>query len=176
MSSTFTGPLRVFKRNNPTNNGTIALDNTGATNATQQVQFTTTPSAGVITTYGIGNQSTTVDVIVVPAGALIENFRFYETSAPSALTGGVITISSGSTTLGTITPTTTAGVVSYVPAATAAAATFLANVGVNDASLVFTMGTISGVTGTLAGVLSVSYTARNVDGSINAYGSGFTNS
>lgn len=176
MSSTFTGPLRIFKRNNPTNNGVIAPDNTGATNATQQVQFTATPSAGAIVTYGIGNQSTNVDNVVLPAGAIIENIRFFETSAPSALTGGVITISSGATTLGTITPTTSNGVVSFVPAATSAAIAFLANVGVNDVTLTFTMGAISGVTGTLAGVFSVSYTARNVDGSITAYGAGLTNS
>ena len=93
MSVTFNQPIRVYKYNNPTNNGTIAPDNSGAVAATQQVQFTSTPAAGVITTYGIGNQSSTVDSVVVPAGAIITNIKFFEISAPSAITGGVITVS-----------------------------------------------------------------------------------
>jgi len=176
MSVTFNQPIRVYKFNNSTNDGTIAPDNSGAVSATQQVQFKTTPSAGAITTYGIGNASTTVDSVVIPAGAIISNIRFFETSAPSAITGGVITISSGSTTLGTITPTTSAGVVAFTPAATSAAITFLSNVGTSDITLTFTMGTISGVTGTLAGTFDVSYTARNYDGSITNVGQGYTNS
>ena len=64
---------------------------------------------------------------------------------------------------------------SKFPAISAASA-ILANVGVNDVAVTFTVGTTSGVTGTLAGVFSIDYTARNVDGSIIAYGSGYTNS
>jgi len=176
MSVTFNQPIRVYKYNNSTNNGTIAPDNSGAVAATQQVQFTATPSAGAITTYGIGSQSSTADNIVIPAGAIITNIKLFETSAPSAITGGVITVSSGSTTLGTITPTTSAGIVTFTPAATSAAITFLANVGTSDVTLTFTMGTISGVTGTLAGTFTVDYTARNYDGSITNVGQGYTNS
>jgi hypothetical protein len=117
-----------------------------------------------------------VDNIVVPAGAIINNIQFFETSAPSALTGGVITVSSGATTLGTLTPTTSYGIVTLSPANTSAAMAFLANVGTSDVTLTFTMGAISGVTGTLAGTFNVAYTPRNIDGSIIAYGSGFTNS
>ena len=175
MSSTFTGPIRIFKRNNPTNNGVIAPDNTGAASCSQQVSFSGVNAAGAITTYGIGSQSTTADSIVLPAGALISNVRLFETTAPSAFTGMVITVAIGATTIGTITPLTTGGIISYVPATTTAAAALLANVGVNDVTLTFTVGTTSGLTGTLAGVFDVSYVARNIDGSIIPYGSGYTN-
>jgi hypothetical protein len=176
MSVTFNQPVRIYKYNNPTNNGVIAPDNTGATRCTQEVQFFATPSAGAITTYGIGSQSTTVDSIVIPAGSIISGIKFFESSAPSALTGGVITVSIGGTAIGTITPTTSNGVVQFITAATSAAVTTQANVGTSDVTLVFTMGTISGVTGTLAGTFSVEYTARNIDGSIINVGQGYTNS
>lgn len=175
MSSTFTTPLRVFKRNNPTNNGVIAPDNTGAANCSQQVTFSGVNAAGAITTYGVGSQSTTADAVVIPAGSMITNVRLFETTAPSAFTGMVITVAINGTTIGTITPLTTGGVISFVPATTTAAAALLANVGVNDVTLTFTVGTTSGVTGKLDGTFDVSYVARNVDGSIIAYGSGLTN-
>jgi hypothetical protein len=175
MSSTFTGPIRIFKRNNPTNDGTIAPDNTGAASVTQQVQFANVAANTTIATYGIGVSSTTADSVVIPAGALISNIRLFETTAPSALTAGVITVTIGATTLGTITATATnGGVISFVPATTTAAAALLANVGTSDVTLVFTWARTA-ITGTLAGVLDVSYVARNVDGSIIAYGSGYTN-
>jgi len=175
MSSTFTSPIRIFVRNNPTNDGTIAPDNTGASNASQQVTFSGVNAAGTITTYQVGSP-TTVDSIVVPAGSLISNVRLFETTAPSAFTGLVITVNVGATAIGTITPTTAGGSISFVPAATTAAAAIMANVGTSDVTLSFVVGTTSGVTGTLAGTLDVSYVPRNLDGSIIAYGSGYTNS
>ena len=175
MSSTFTTPIRIFKRNNPTNNGVIAADNTGAATASQQVTFSGVNAAGTIATYQVG-APTILDVIVIPAGSMISNVRLFETTAPSAFTGLVITVNVGSTAIGTITPTTTGGSISLVPAATTAAAAIMANVGTSDVTLSFVVGTTSGVTGTLAGTLDVSYTPRNLDGSIIAYGSGFTNS
>ena len=175
MSSTFTTPIRIFKRNNPTNNGVIAADNTGAASASQQVTFSGVNAAGTITTYQVG-APTVVDTVVIPAGSMISNVRLFETTAPSAFTGLVITVNVGSTAIGTITPTTTGGIISLVPAATTAAAAIMANVGVNDVTFSFVVGTTSGVTGTLAGTLDVSYVPRNLDGSIVAYGSGYTNS
>ena len=175
MSSTFTTPIRIFKRNNPTNNGVIAADNTGAASASQQVTFSGVNAAGTITTYQVG-APTVVDTVVIPAGSMISNVRLFETTAPSAFTGLVITVNVGSPAIGTITPTTTGGIISLVPAATTAAAAIMANVGVNDVTFSFVVGTTSGVTGTLAGTLDVSYVPRNLDGSIVAYGSGFTNS
>ena len=175
MSSTFTTPIRIFKRNNPTNNGVIAADNTGAASASQQVTFSGVNAAGTITTYQVG-APTVVDTVVIPAGSMISNVRLFETTAPSAFTGLVITVNVGATAIGTITPTTTGGIISLVPAATTAAAAIMANVGVNDVTFSFVVGTTSGVTGTLAGTLDVSYVPRNLDGSIVAYGSGYTNS
>jgi len=116
MSSTFTGPIRIFKRNNPSNDGTIAPDNTGAASVTQQSYITnpitsTTSGATVLTTADVG--STTVTPFVLPAGALISNVRLFQTTVPTGLTGGVITVaivqtsptdgSLTTTTLGTIT-------------------------------------------------------------------------
>ena len=177
MSSTFTTPIRIFKRNNPTNDGTIAPDNTGAAQSTQQ-QFispiTTAISAGALSTYDVG--TTTAVPFVLPAGAIINTIRFYETTAPSAITGGVITVAVAGVDVGTITPTTTGGVIIMTPTATAAVATVLNNVGTTDATVTFTATAISAITGTLAGTFSIEYTTRNVDGSIIAYGSGYTNS
>ena len=177
MSSTFTGPLRLFKRNNPSNDGTIAPDNTGASQATQQsyiAPITATQGAGALPTYDVG--TTTAAPFVIPAGAQISTVRFYETTAPSALTGGAITVNVAGVDVGTITPTTAGGVIVLSPTASAAVATVLNNVGTSDATVTFTATAISAITGTLAGTFSVEYTPRNVDGSIIAYGSGFTNS
>jgi hypothetical protein len=187
MSSTFTGPIRVFKRNNPTNDGTIAPDNTGASRISQQQYFapiTATRLAGAIPTFDVG--STTAVPFVLPAGAIIENIRFYETSAPATLTGGVITVAIAitdpttgtvtTTTLGTFTPDTTGGVFTLTAPATAANAAIWNNIGTLDATITFTATAITVLTGTLAGTFSVDYTARNYDGSITPIGSGYTNS
>jgi len=176
MSSTFTGPLRVFKRNNPTNDGTIAPDNTGAVQLTQQGFITpiaATTSAGALPTFDVG--TTTAVPFVVPAGCLISTIRFYETTAPSALTGGVITVNVAGVDVGTITPTTAGGIIVMAPTASAAVATVMNNVGTTDATITFTATAISAITGTLAGTFSVEYTSRNVDGSITAVGAGYTN-
>ena len=175
MSSTFTQPIRVFKRNNPSNNGTIAPDNTGVVICSQPNSFSGVNAAGAITTYGTGSASTTADPVWIPAGALITNVKLIETTAPSAFTGMVITVAVGGVTIGTITPLTTGGVISIAFTATTTATAAL-NVGTSDVQVTYTVGTTSGVTGTLAGVFVVDYLARNYDGSITAYGSGYTNS
>ena len=174
MSVTFNQPIRVYKYNNSSNNGVIAPDNSGAVNASQQNSFSGVNAAGLITTYGTGNASTTLDPVVIPAGAIINNIRLYETTAPSAFTGMVITVAVNGTAVGTITPTTTGGIITAAFTATAAVAALLANVGTSDAVITYTVGTTSGVTGTLAGVFSVEYTARNYDGSITNIGQGYT--
>lgn len=175
MSVTFNQPVRVYKYNNPTNNGVIAPDNTGVTSCSQQVTFSGVNAAGAITTYGTGSASTSQDPVWIPAGAAITNVRLFETTAPSAFTGMVITVAVNGTNVGTITPTTTGGVISIAFTATAAVATLLANVGTSDVQVTFTVGTTSGVTGTLAGMFDVSYVARNYDGSITNVGQGYTN-
>jgi hypothetical protein len=188
MSSTFTQPIRIFKRNNPSNDGTIAPDNTGAALVTQQ-QYITNPIAAttggntVLTTADIG--TTTAVPFVLPAGAIISSIKFYQTATISALTGGVITVAISitdpvtaavtTTTIGTITPTATGGVATIAFTATSAVAALLANIGPLDATLTFTAATVSALTGTLGGTFDVNYTARNNDGSIIPLGSGYTN-
>ena len=189
MSSTFTQPMRIFKRNNPTNDGTILPDNTGAARISQQSYITnpivgTTSGATTLTTADIG--STTVTPFVLPAGAIIEGFTLYQDIAATGLTGGVITVSISqtnpstgaitTTAIGTITPTAAGGRIAGVFTATAATALIIENIGTLDATLTFSAATVSANTGTLGGTFSVDYTARNYDGSIAAYGSGLTNS
>jgi hypothetical protein len=86
----------------------------------------------------------------------------------------VITVAVNAVTIGTITPLTTGGVISMAFTATTTATAAL-SVGTSDVSVTFTVGTTSGVTGTLAGVFVVEYLARNSDGSTTAYASGYTN-
>jgi hypothetical protein len=149
MSSTFTSPIRIFKRNNPSNNGTIAPDNTGAAECTVQ-----TAIAG-----------TTAATVVIPAGSIIANVRAYNTTAggtpatPNVVVDGV--------TVGTLSNAAGVNSISFGTGATAVAK--LANVGVNDVVVSFTAGAST------VGTLSVTYTPRNQDGTITPYGSGYTN-
>jgi hypothetical protein len=189
MSSTFTSPIRIFKRNNPTNNGVIAPDNTGAAMCTQDASLVTavsatTSGAVVLPIKEIGQ--TVATPFILPAGSIIHDIYMYQTTAPSALTGGVITVnalvtnpSTGAVTttaLGTLTPTTSGGLIYGSFAATTASAAILANVGVLDVELQFSQATVSAITGSFNATFAVPYTPRNVDGSITAYGSNYTNS
>lgn len=186
MSSSFTGPIRVYKYNNPTNNGVIAPDNTGAARISQQQFFapiTTTNAGGQLPTFDLG--TTTAVPFVIPAGCIIEAIKLYQTAAPSVLTGGVITVSieitdpvTGNVTttpFGALTPTTSGGVYTLAAPSSAAVTAIWANIGPLDATITFTASAISAITGTLAGTFTVEYTARNADGSIIPQGSGYTN-
>jgi len=188
MSSTFTQPMRIFKRNNPTNDGTIAPDNTGAARLSQQSYITnpivgTTSGATVLTTADLG--STTVTPFVLPAGSIIEGFALYQDVAATGLTGGLITVSISqtnpttgvvtTTAIGTVQPTAAGGRIAGVFTATAATALIIENIGTLDATLTFSAATVSANTGTIGGTISVDYTARNVDGSITPLGSGYSN-
>jgi hypothetical protein len=150
MSSTFTAPIRIFVRNNPSNDGTIAPDNTGAAECTVQAAI-----AG-----------TTPATVVIPAGSIISNIVAYTTTAggtpatPNVTVDGVI--------VGTLT--NGAGVNAITFGSGSAAVAKLANVGVNDVVVSFTAGAST------VGTLSVTYTPRNQNGTITAYGSGYTNS
>jgi len=190
MSSTFTQPIRVFKRNNPTNDGTIAPDNTGAVRVSQQAFITnpisaTTAGSTVFTTADVG--TTTAVPFVVPAGAILEGFSLYQDVAAGGLTGGVITVAivqtnpttgaTTTTTIGTITPTAAGGRIAGVFTATAAVANIIENIGVLDATLTFTAAAVTVLSsGSVGGTISVDYTARNADGSITPYGSNLSNS
>ena len=188
MSSTFTGPLRINKRNNPTNNGVIAPSNTGAAQVSQIQYFNnitgTVASTTALVMYDVG--ATTANNCTLPSGAIIDNITLYEYTAPSALTGGVITAyinvtnpTTGAVTttaIGTLTPTTSGGQIQIVFTASAAVAALLNNIGTLDASITYAFASGATITGNLAGSLKVDYVARNVDGSLTAYGSGYTNS
>lgn len=147
MSTTFTGPIRVFKRNNPTNNGTLAPDNTGAVVVSREKAF-------------VGGTATTV---VVPAGAIIRSISSYVTTA--AGTPGTPNVTLDGTTVATLSDDAGVNTASF----TAAQAGKLANVGTSDVTISFTAGADA------VGFLSVVWTARNVDGSITNTGEGYTN-
>jgi hypothetical protein len=186
MSSTFTAPIRINKFNNSTNNGVIAPSNTGAAQCSQQqfVPSVSTPiGAGVIPTFKIGE--ITPSPLVIPGGSSLVTFRAYQTSAPSAITGGVITASiqitdpvTGvvtTTPLGTYTITTFSQAINFTNINNATVAAIYKNIGPLDATIVFTTTAITAITGTVAATFSVIYVPRNTDGSITAYGSGYTN-
>jgi hypothetical protein len=150
MSSTFTAPIRIFVRNNPSNDGTIAPDNTGAAECTVQAAISgTTPAA-----------------VVIPAGSIISQVKSYITTA--AGTTGTPNVTVGSTVVGTLS--NDAGVNPITFATSSAAVGVLANVGTSDVTVSFTGGA------SCVGTLSVTYTPRNSNGTITAYGSGYTNS
>ena len=152
MSSTFTAPIRVNTRQTTSNDGTISADNTGAVVLSQQVAFVSGSTASV----------------VIPAGSIINNIQVYVNDAATSRALS-LTVNGTTTSVGTIS-TAALGVASAAFTADAAVANLLANVGAYNCTV--TLGTES----SSAGTLSVTYTARNSDGTITPYGSGLTNS
>lgn len=149
MSSTFTCPIRINKYNNPTNDGTIAADNTGAAQCTVQAAIS----------------GTTAATVTIPAGSIISNVQAYNTTAGSTPATPNVTVAG--TTVGTLS--NAAGVNNITFGSGSTAVGLLANVGTSDVLVSFTGGTAT------VGVLSVTYTPRNADGTITPYGSGYTN-
>ena len=152
MSSTFSAPIRVNTRQTTSNDGTISADNTGAVVLSQQVAFVSGSTASV----------------VIPAGSIINNIQVYVNDAATSRALS-LTVNGTTTSVGTIS-TAALGVASAAFTADAAVANLLANVGAYNCTV--TLGTES----SSAGTLSVTYTARNSDGTITPYGSGLTNS
>lgn len=148
MSSTFTCPIRINKYNNPTNDGTIAPDNTGAAQCTVQAAL-------------VGGVETTV---VIPAGSIISNVQGYFTAVGA---GSATQVDVDGETVGTLSDAAGVNAITFDTAATSVG--LLANVGTSDVALTFTPG------GSAEGFLSVTYTPRNADGTITPYGSGYTN-
>jgi len=152
MSSTFTLPLRLNTRQTTSNDGTISTANTGAAMISQQVAIV----AGAAAT------------ITIPAGSIINSIDGYLNVVGAA--SRAVSITSNGTTTSVATLTTTAlGRVSATFTASAAVANLLANVGLYDVTITLASEAAS------AGTLSIQYTGRNQDGSITAYGSGYTN-
>lgn len=147
MSVTFNTPIRVFKRNNPSNDGTIAPDNTGAVVVSQDKAF-------------VGGAACT---LTIPAGAIVHSVSSYVTTAAGTPSTPNVTL--GGTTVATLSDD--AGINAGTLAAGEAA--LLANIGTTDKTLSYTAGADA------EGVLLVVYTARNPDGTITQPGSGYTN-
>lgn len=152
MSSTFTVPLRLNTRQTTSNDGTISADNTGAAQISQQVAIV----AGAAATD------------VIPAGSIIHSIDGYLNVVGAASRAVSLTVNGVTTAVGTLT-TTALGKVSVVFTASAAVANLLANVGPYNCTITLASEAAS------AGTLSIQYTGRNTDGTIIAYGSGYTN-
>ena len=148
MSSTFTCPIRINKYNNPTNDGTIAADNTGAAQCTVQAAI-------------VGGEETAV---VIPAGSIISNVQTYVTAVGA---GSAANVDVDGETVGTVSDAAGVNAITFGTGATAVG--LLANVGTADVAVTYTPG------GSAEGFLSVTYTPRNADGTITPYGSGYTN-
>ena len=152
MSSTFTIPLRLNTRQTTSNDGTISPDNTGASMISQQRAIV----AGAAATE------------VIPAGSIIHSITGYLNVVGAASRAVSLTVNGVTTAVGTLT-TTALGRVEVVFTASAAVANLLANVGPYDCTVTLASEAAS------AGTLSIQYTGRNTDGTITAYGSGYTN-
>jgi hypothetical protein len=152
MSSTFTIPLRLNTRQTTSNDGTISPDNTGASMISQQRAIV----AGAAATD------------VIPAGSIIHSITGYINVVGAASRAVSLTVNGVTTAVGTLT-TTALGVVNVTFTASAAVANLLANVGPYDCTITLASEAAS------AGTLSIQYTGRNTDGTITAYGSGYTN-
>lgn len=153
MSSTFTVPMRLNTRQTTSNDGTISADTTGASQISRQVAI-------------VGGAAATV---VIPAGSIIHSIDGYLNVVGAASRAISVTVNGVTTSVGSLT-TTALGKVGATFTASAAVANLLANVGAYDCTITLASEAAS------AGVLSVQYTGRNSDGTITAYGSGYTNS
>lgn len=153
MSSTFTLPLRLNTRLNPNNDGSIGTPNTGAAQISQQTPIVAAAAA----------------TVTIPAGSIIHSIDGYLNVVGAASRAISITSNGTTTAVGSLV-TTSLGKVAATFTASAAVANLLANVGTYDVTITLASEAAS------AGVLSVQYTGRNSDGTIIAYGSGYTNS
>jgi hypothetical protein len=153
MSTTFTVPMRLNTRQTTSNDGTISADNTGAAQISQQVAIVAGAAAAE----------------VIPAGSIIHSIDGYLNVVGAASRAVSLTVNGVTTAVGTLT-TTALGKVAVVFTASAAVANLLANVGPYNCTVTLASEAAS------AGTLSIQYTGRNTDGTIIAYGSGYTNS
>jgi len=152
MSSTFTIPLRLNTRQTTSNNGTISAENTGAAMISQQTAIVAGAAASD----------------VIPAGSIIHSIDGYLNVVGAASRAVSLTVNGVTTAVGTLT-TTALGKVAVTFTASAAVANLLANVGAYNCTVTLASEAAS------AGTLSVQYTGRNQDGTITAYGSGYSN-
>lgn len=151
--ATHLGPwlLGTVKNTTGTTAGTIR--NMGATIVTQSV----------VATYA-GTSATTAAVL--PAGACITAVQLIIDGVVFNGTSPVLTIKNGSTTIGTISPTSgTGGNYSMAVTTTVADAALVTNVGSTDAIITYTVSGTSVTTG--SGTLIIAYIVRGSDGAAN---------
>jgi hypothetical protein len=133
--ATHLGPWLLGTVKDTTGTTAGTVRNTGATQVTQQI---TLVAGSAVTCW-------------IPAGSIISNVQAYMTTGAA----GTPNVTVGGTIIGTVS--TAAGLNALV--VTAANVGTMSNVGSTDAILSFT------ATAASAGVLSVTYTVRNSDGS-----------
>ena len=133
--ATHLGPWLLGTVKDTTGTTAGTVRNTGATQVTQQI---TLVAGSAVTCW-------------IPAGSIISNVQAYMTTGAA----GTPNVTVGGTIIGTVS--TAAGLNNLV--VTASNVGTMANVGATDAQLSFT------ATAASAGVLSVTYTVRNSDGS-----------
>jgi len=151
--ATHLGPwlLGTVKNTTGTTAGTIR--NIGATIVTQTVQAT---YAG----------TTATTAAVLPAGACITVVQLIIDGVVFNGTSPTLTIKNGSTTIGTITPTSgTGGQYAMTVTTTVADAALLTNVGATDAIITYTVSGTTVTTG--SGTLIIAYIVRGSDGAAN---------
>jgi hypothetical protein len=105
---------------------------------------------------------------VIPAGSMIHSIDGYLNVVGAASRAVSLTVNGVTTAVGTLT-TTALGKATVAFTASAAVANLLANVGPYNCTITLASEAAS------AGTLSIQYTGRNSDGTIIAYGSGYTN-
>jgi hypothetical protein len=143
--------LGTVKNTTGTTAGTIR--NMGATIVAQAAQAT----------YA---NTTATTLAVLPAGACITNVQLVIDSVVFNGTSPVLTIKNGSTTIGTISPTSgTGGQYAMSVTTTVADAASLTNVGSTDAIITFTVSGTTVTTG--SGTLIIAYIVRGSDGVAN---------
>jgi hypothetical protein len=144
--------MRLNTRQTTSNDGTISADNTGAAMISQQTAIVAGAAASD----------------VIPAGSIIHSIDGYLNVVGAASRAVSLTVNGVTTAVGTLT-TTALGKVAVTFTASAAVANLLANVGAYNCTVTLASEAAS------AGTLSVQYTGRNQDGTITAYGSGYSN-
>lgn len=165
---TYEAPIFLKVRQRQTNDGPVSIDTTGATTVSQETTITF-PQAGEIT------------IARLPAGSAIQNIRIFSSSTVTPGGGGInisLTPVGGTlTTIGTITyATPTANTTTLYQLGSNIAPVFAQtatwqNIGTSDAVLSVNTGLPVGV----IWYVTVTYTYRNMNGSLTAQGAGYSN-
>jgi len=170
MATSFNGPLKVYQRRNPTNDGSgnSLVSSAGAVPCVQ--------TFGPYTDPGV---SETPNIAYIPAGSQLIDARFYVTAGTSAIGSGTVNVTftpDGGTGIivGTIAvPALAAGVSGYATITfTSTASPTINNVGQIGGYLSFGP---EGLTAGTVYTISTHYIIRNTDGTITNTGANLSN-